>query len=261
MKKNLKTYISLILIVISAAAIIVFDVCNFVYTDDDILNSLLDGIIPRLIAGGALIGVSILLDYKQSLTPSLKQLPFHLLWCIPCFLVVFANFPFTALITASAQILRSDLIALFLLKCLSIGLMEEVLFRGLFQQTIAQTFENKPHGQFFTVLITSAVFGLIHFFNLFAGAGVGDTFLQVGYSFLIGAMLSAVIIKTNNLWLCVLLHTIFDVGGNIITDLGKGHFQDTGFWIFTAVAGIICLIHILYFLIEQDRKTDVNKNE
>jgi len=115
-KKNLKTYISLILIVISAAAIIVFDVCNFVYTDDDILNSLLDGIIPRLIAGGALIGVSILLDYKQSLTPSLKQLPFHLLWCIPCFLVVFANFPLTALITGSAQILRSDLIALFLLK-------------------------------------------------------------------------------------------------------------------------------------------------
>ena len=97
--------------------------------------------------------------------------------------------------------------------------------------------------------------GLLHLFNLFAGASVGATFLQVGYSFLIGAMLSAVLIKTDNLWLCVLLHAGFDFGGSIITELGTGIFQDLWFWIFTAFAGVLCLAHVLGFLIKQDKNS------
>lgn len=253
LKKNLQTAFSIILIIVALVALIVFEICKFSFTNDETLNALLNGIIPRLIAGFALLGVMIVLGIKNVLLPDFKSLPKALLWCIPCFLVVLANFPFTALIGGTAKILRTDLIALFILECFAIGFMEELLFRGLLQDTVSQLLENKPHREIFTVLITSAIFGLSHLLNLFAGANVGTTFLQVGYSFLIGAMLSAVIIKTNNIWLCVILHAIFNVGGNIVTELGTGAFQDTWFWIFTAVAGIICFVHILYYLIKNSK--------
>ena len=255
MKKNLTNTIPIILIILSVIIFIVFEVCNFKYTDDETLNALLNGTIPRFAAGGALLTVLILLGRKKILKPEIKSLPKNLLWCIPCFLVVFANFPFAALITDSAKILRPELTALFIAECLAIGFMEETLFRGILQDTFFQIFKDKPHGQIFTVLLTSAAFGVIHLFNLFAGANVGATFLQVGYSFLIGAMLSAVLIKTDNLWLCVLLHAGFDFGGNIISELGTGNFQDIWFWIFTAVAGLLCSAHILGFLIKQDKNS------
>ncbi len=255
MKKNLTNTIPIILIILSVIIFIVFEVCNFKYTDDETLNALLNGTIPRFAAGGALLTVLILLGCKKILKPEIKSLPKNLLWCIPCFLVVFANFPFAALITDSAKILRPELTALFIAECLAIGFMEETLFRGILQDTFFQIFKDKPHGQIFTVLLTSAAFGVIHLFNLFAGANVGATFLQVGYSFLIGAMLSAVLIKTENLWLCVLLHAGFDFGGNIISELGTGNFQDIWFWIFTAVAGLLCSAHILGFLIKQDKNS------
>lgn len=255
MKKNLTNAIPIILIVLSVIIFIVFEVCNFKYTDDETLNALLNGTIPRFAAGGALLTVLILLGCTKILKPELKSLPENLLWCIPCFLVVLANFPFAALITGSAKIVRAELTALFIAECLAIGFMEETLFRGILQDTFNQIFKDKPHGQIYTVFLTSAAFGVVHLFNLFAGASVGATFLQVGYSFLIGAMLSAVLIKTDNLWLCVLLHAGFDFGGSIITELGTGIFQDLWFWIFTAFAGVLCLAHVLGFLIKQDKNS------
>ncbi len=253
MKKNVKIAAALILIISATVALIVFEFLNIEYTGDETINALLDATIPRLIAGGALIVLIVILGCKKILLPDIKSLPKHLLWCIPCFLVAIANFPFTALLGGSAKILRSDLIPLFISECLSIGLMEELLFRGLLQDTVSQLFKAKPNGRVLTVIITSALFGLMHLFNLFAGAGVGATIMQVGYSFLIGAMLSAVMIKTNNIYLCILIHAVFDFGGNIVTELGTGAFQDAYFWIFTVIAGLICLIHILLYLFKSEK--------
>lgn len=253
MKKNLKIIISLILIALAIVALLIFDILKIQYTGDETLNKLLNATLPRLIAGGALLGIIIIFSCKQILVPDFKALPRHLLWCIPCFLVAIVNFPFTALIGGSAQILRSDLIPLFILECLSIGLMEELLFRGLLQDTIGQLFKDKPRGRIWTVLLTSALFGLIHLFNLFSGAGVGATFMQVGYSLLLGAMLSAIILRTNNIYLCIIIHAAFDVGGKIVPELGTGAFQDVYFWIFTAIAALLCLIHILFYLFKSNK--------
>lgn len=256
MKSKTQTIISVILIITAAAALVVFGALNIVYSEDKTLNALLNGTIPRLIAGAALLSLMVILGCKKVLLPRFKDLPKHLLWCIPCFLVVLANFPFTALIGGSATIARPTLIPLFILECLATGLMEEILFRGLLQDTLRQVFESKPHGKILTVLTTSALFALIHLFNLFAGANIGATFLQVGYSFLIGAMLSAVLMKTENIWLCVLIHAAFNFGGNIVTELGTGAFQDTCFWIFTAIAGAICTGHIIFFLFKKQSEPD-----
>jgi len=113
--------------------------------------------------------------------------------------------------------------------------------------------KGKRRETFLTVLVTSLLFGIWHLFNLLDGAAFGAVLLQVGYSFLIGAMLSTVRIRTENLWLCVFLHALFDFGGLLIPTLGTGSFQDTVFWILTALAGILCTVHVLLFLLGNDR--------
>ena len=241
--------ITIALLAISTAVLIVFYEPAFALSGDETTHKLLLDIIPRMTVGACLAFIVYALGYKI-LQPVSRKTPRALLWCIPCFLVIVANFPFTALISGEAVIDRPDLIWLFVIKCLSIGLMEEMFFRGLMHTVIAERLEKHPQRIFLSVLISSAVFGLWHLVNLFSGSNVGGVMLQVGYSFLIGAMLAVVLIKTENLWLCVLLHALFDVGGGIVGDLGHGPFQDMWFWIFTAVAGAICLGHIVYTIIK-----------
>ena len=248
MKKNYGEYAALILLLIMAAVAIIFEAVPITYCTDKTKDALLEDTVPRLIMGALLTVILILLDGKRYLTPhnDLGQL----VWCIPCLLVALANFPYSALISGAATIQRADLIWLFLIKCLAIAVTEEVLFRGLLQRYIQDFFGHKKYGAIITVAVTSLIFGLFHLVNI--KAGIGSTLLQVGYSFLIGAMLSAVILKTENLYICIALHFIFDIGGLIVPDLGTGAFQDAVFWVLTAVAGTVCFAHILIYLLKKD---------
>lgn len=257
LKRNYKDILSVALLVVAAVILIVFDFVDITYCADGTVNGLIDAIIPRAAVGVIVTAIIALIGERKVLLPDLKRIHRDILWCLPCFLVVLANFPFSALIGGSAKVLRADLVWLLVIKCLCVGLMEESLFRGLVQPVIGGYFKGKKYSAILTVAVTSAIFGLFHLLNLFAGAGVGATLMQVGYSFLIGAMLSAVLLKTGNLWLCVFIHAAFNFGGDIVSELGSGKFQDTVFWILTAVAGVICTAYILYYLIKKDRSQTV----
>ena len=101
---------------------------------------------------------------------------------------------------------------------------------------------------FWTTAACCAVFGLVHLVNLAVGAGVGATVMQVGYSFLIGGMCAIVLLKTANIWYCVLLHTVFDVGGTILY-LGGGKRWDTATVVITAVLAVIVTVFMLISLL------------
>lgn len=248
MKKNYREYAAVMLVIIVVAAALIFEFVRITYTEDKTANALLKGTVPRLIMGVLLTAIFILLDGKRYFTQrsGIRQL----VWCIPCLFVALANFPYSALIGGAATVERADLIWLFIIKCLAIAVMEEVLFRGLIQKYLYDFFGQKKYGALLTAAVTAIIFALFHLINLFNGANIGSTLLQVGYSFLIGAMLSAVIIRTENIYICIAIHCLFDIGGLIIPDLGTGAFQDAVFWALTAVAGIICFAHILYFLMK-----------
>jgi hypothetical protein len=245
-------WVILALIVLAIAAMIVLQVLNITYSSDGVTNTLVSAIIPRLVCGIVFLVVIFFFDKKILLFT--RSTWGKLIWCIPCLIVALVNFPFSALLSGSATIERADLVPLFAAYCLSVGLMEECVFRGLVQGAIYERLDGKRYRALITVAISSAIFGLIHLVNLLEGADVGSTILQVGYSFLIGGMLGAVLIKTKNLWLCVLLHALFDFGGLIVPYLGLGEFQDTIFWVLTAIGGTICLVHVLYFLLTVDKK-------
>lgn len=252
----MKKYRAEIIMIASFLAVcvlmILLDGTHFRILEDEKADGLLQETISRFAGIAFFIPLTLFAGEKQSFLGRTKR-PFRaLLWCLPCLLVCLANFPFSALIRGDAVITRWDLLWLFLLKCLSIGLMEEIIFRALMQPMILDSF--KKRGELFGVLLTSALFGAWHLLNLFGGANVGATFLQVGYSFLMGMMLSAVVIKTGNVWTSVFLHALFDFGGLIVPALGNGAFQDTVFWALTAIAGALCALHVGIFFIAREGK-------
>lgn len=227
------------------AATVVFDIPAIRLLSDEQTNTLLKDALSRACFTAFFICWLFLFRQTDLLHFPRKKFPKALLWSIPCFLVAIVNFPFSALITRNATIERADLIPLFALLCICIGLSEELLFRGIVHGFIKRKLANKKNGYLLSVLISSAVFGLWHLTNLAYGAGVGTTFLQVGYSFLIGAMLAVTYDKTNNIWLCASIHALFDFGGMIVDYLGSGNVHDLVFWILTAVFGVVCAVHII----------------
>lgn len=264
MKLDKLTVCTVAVFVLAAAVTVVFSLGWVQLSADECADALIKAVIPRLAIGIAAVFAALLLGYKSALLPVRGRSAEKLLWCLPCLFVALANFPFTALIGGAAVIERADLLPLFILKCLSIGIMEEIIFRGILQPALLKKLSGRKYGTLLSVAATSAVFGLWHLLNLIDGAGIGATLMQVGYSFLIGGMLSAVVIKTGSVWPCILLHALFDCGGFIVTDLGSGAFQDVYFWIFTAVAAAICLIHVLNFLLKADlpvTPADPDRNE
>lgn len=249
MKKYRKEIMIVALFAVACVILVLFDYV-FKFSDDATVNALIKETLSRILVFAVLIPAAILCGYKAVFSP--KTPPRALLWCLPCLAVAVCNFPFTALIGGAARVERADLIWLFALACLSIGLLEELLFRGILQPLLLDVL--KKRGTLFAVFVNSALFGVWHFVNLLGGAGIGETLMQVGYSFLIGGMLSAVFLRTGNIWSCVFLHALFDFGGLLVTRLGTGAFQDTTFWILTAVFGVLCACHVLAYLIKKDKK-------
>lgn len=243
----------LCLLLLSVASLCVFTWGNIRLSDNDVLNDLLSSIISRGIVTCCIVCVAIILKQKSIFVTLNKPIAKNLLWCLPCLLVALANFPFSALLSGSAVIVHKDLILPFVLDCFIAACVEEIIFRGILLSEMLSKTDNKL---LTSILIESGLFALSHLLNLFVGAGFGATALQIGYTFLIGIMFSFVIVKTGNVFVPILLHTVFNVGGQIVTTLGNGHFQDTIFWMITIICAILCTLHILnyYLHYRKDKK-------
>jgi len=258
MKIDKKDVAILVLFLVSCVGFLVFRADKLQLLADETGNRLLNESLSRIVAALCFAVICGLLGYRDTFLKRVKPFGRALLWCIPCLFVVIANFPFSALISGSAQVEKTNLVPLFLLNCFAIGLMEEVLFRGIFQNLLYGSF--KKYSCFYAIAANSALFGLWHLANLFDGAPLPATLLQVGYSFLIGAMLSTVTLRTGNIWSAVFLHTLFDVGGLLIPQLGNGVFQDGVFWILTVITGVLCACHVIAYLLRQDSRNHEKKN-
>lgn len=219
---------------------------------DETLSRLLMETVPRLFVGGFLVALLLYAGYGGSLRLRRKGLLRAVLWSLPCLLVALANFPYSALIGGTATIGRGDLVPLFLLKCLSVAIMEELFFRALAVPFLLERLKGRLK-EGYAVLLSAAVFSLSHLFNLLLRASVPATLLQVGYTFLLGCMFAVQLLETGSVWHCVLVHFLFDVGGVIVTDLGSGYFQDVVFWCLTAAAGVLCAVHVTISLVRRLR--------
>ncbi len=214
------------------------------YSTDPLRQLLTESMLYRLLGSIVFFALSVFLGFR------LWGKSTRALWLVflPALAVVINNFPIIGLCTGEASLVRTDLLPLFLLDCLFIGVFEELAFRGVLFLAILEKRRASKKQIFLTAVISSAIFGLVHLANLIEGAGIGATILQVGYSFLIGGMCTIVLLRGGNLIFCILLHTLFDIGGRMIDLLGAGKIWNLPTIIVTALLGVAVTAWMLYQL-------------
>ena len=231
-----------------------------VLTADPVLAPLWQMTLTRTL--GAIVFFALLWSEGYHVLNPLQR-PFGraLLFCLPAFLVVTNNLPIVALLTGDAYMVHHAPVygVAFALRCLAIGLFEEAAFRGVILLMFARRRHTTRRGLLVAILLSSAVFGLIHLVNLFVGASPGDVFRQIGYSFLIGAMCAVVLFETRNLWLCVLLHALFDFCGHLVPTLGAGTWWDTPTVVVTVILAVATTVYMIlkFARLDLDRVAEI----
>jgi membrane protease YdiL (CAAX protease family) len=214
------------------------------------ISFLVDMTVTRFIGGVIFLLILINLGYRV-LNPVRAPFLRSLVFCLPAFLVAINNFPFIPVITGKATINGSpSMIALLLLECLCIGFFEELAFRGLFLW-IAEKKRGDKRWIFCSILLSSAAFGLIHLINLFESSPL-SVLMQIGYSALIGAMCAVILLKTANIWLCVVVHGLFNFCGAVVPSCGYGTVWDTPTVILTAVIAVAVTVYMTVAFLRVD---------
>lgn len=90
------------------------------------------------------------------------------------------------------------------------GLSEEVIFRIIPLSIVMRKIKDK-NKLLVPCLITSLPFGIIHLANIFVGADVGSSIIQMLYAIAIGILLAGIYVKTKNMWAIVFLHSLQDI--------------------------------------------------
>ena len=209
---------------------------------------------------GAVVCIALMwrFSYTHLLVPK-KPNAMRLLIILPFFVIAVNNFPFLSVFMGDASLASAttDGYVKYALLCLAVGLFEELAFRGcVFVYALEQTkkFSSAPLRVLAASVISSAVFGLVHLTNLFAGASIGAVLLQVCYSFLIGGMCSIMLLKTENVWYCVLCHAIYNFAGGVVPELGSGTLWTVPTVVLTAVVGVAVAVYafVVLFRISAD---------
>lgn len=230
-----KRTVSLIVIAVAVILLLLIELGKPVFSEDPVLQDTVTLTLTRGIGAVVFLSVLLTLGYRV-LRPLPRPLGQSLLFCVPALLVAINNAPLIGLCTGAVTLSASrEQVIWFLAECLAIGLFEELAFRGTVLLMIAEKRRASRKDLFVSILLSSAVFGAVHLVNIFMGSSPAAVLLQIGYSFLIGAMCAVVLFKTANVWLCVLLHAVYDVGGNMVGKIATGHMWDTPTVVLTAV--------------------------
>ena len=123
-----------------------------------------------------------------------------LLFCIPLIVVALSHF-----VAGPASGLSIGLFGADLFLTLSIGMAEEIYFRGI----ICRIWVEK--GKVKAVVISSILFGICHLMNIAGGAGLLTTLLQICFAVIYGFVLALIFIRSGSLIPCILLHALHDM--------------------------------------------------
>ena len=145
--------------------------------------------------------------------------------------------------------------------CLSVGFFEEMAFRGCALMYFLKKRTDTRLGIFVAIALSSCVFGAIHLVNIFTSSP-GAVIRQIGYSALIGALCSVVLLATRNIWLCVLCHATYNFCGGLIDHFGFGEMWTLPQILFTAVVAVIVTVYTvwLFFKIPLSNAQDMFKS-
>lgn len=130
------------------------------------------------------------------------------------------------------------------------GISEEILYR-IIPLSIVMRSSKRDQLVVPAAIFTSVIFGLSHGLNIFAGADPVTTMFQVTYSICVGLLFAAVYLRTGNLWISIIMHTLTDVICSLSASIQSDNgvlTQNYGFVgaIFQLTCAALYLINALY---------------
>lgn len=120
---------------------------------------------------------------------------------------------------------------------LLVALGEEAAFRGVFLHAL------RPRGVWYAVLVSSAMFGLMHLPNLAMGAPPVSVALQVLFAGLGGVGFAALRLRTNSLWPGIAIHASYDLAFRV-ADIQPGSTHSNMYYMLHGV-GFLALALVL----------------
>lgn len=87
---------------------------------------------------------------------------------------------------------------------------EEVVFRGILCNAIGERYLVDTRGVWFTAIVSGAVFGAMHLFNILGGMAPLSALVQAVVAWAMGAVFAAVYLRGGNLWAVVLIHALMN---------------------------------------------------
>ncbi|MEH6537738.1 MAG: CPBP family intramembrane glutamic endopeptidase [Psychroserpens sp.] len=149
---------------------------------------------------------------------------------IPMYLVVIGVF--SLLDTDLSSISAIDVILLSV-SMLSVGFVEEFIFRGILQSVFLKKYGHRKYGILIGIFLPAALFGGLHLVNLDM-SNIAASISQAVYAFFIGVSFGAILLKTNKLIPLAILHGLINIVFSINTLLddnamsGQIEQQDIG---------------------------------
>ncbi|MGE8205551.1 CPBP family intramembrane glutamic endopeptidase [Heyndrickxia sp. NPDC080065] len=104
-----------------------------------------------------------------------------------------------------------NLLLMFIMQFFVVAFIEETFFRGFMLKILLSKGMKK------SVLISSFLFGITHSLQLLGGQSLEDTILQIIYAFLVGLVLSLLIINNQSIMLTITFHGF----NNFLNFMGK----------------------------------------
>lgn len=95
---------------------------------------------------------------------------------------------------------------------ISVGIIEEFFCRGLLQNAVEKLLRKRRNSKIDAVVITALIFGMGHVFGMI-GMPLLLVLCKVIWAVGLGIYLGAIYVRSRNLWLVALFHTVIDLCG------------------------------------------------
>jgi len=169
-------------------------------------------LIDKIILNVIVIVLTIILIKKKGLwiisglSPLIIKSPY--LYIILLFYLFIFTGGFSSIKLIPTHQLSSLLVLVFLIKSITVGVLEEVVFRGLIQGSMIKDFGTKRKGIVVSVVLSSIIFGIAHIIN------IGENYInfngvirQVFAATCLGTLFGVVLLRTRNIYPIIFIHS------------------------------------------------------